>query len=237
MKLGILIINRNHIKYTVDLVQQLGVQTSQDFELTIVDNGSSERSTSSLLNGLRLPCIKKIEYTGRNLSLHTLWNQFVLNNNYKYYSFLNNDMVIPRNFVSDTLEVFSREPSVGCVAHATNHPSYQVCGPLEYQTFSDSYRQGWDFTMRRAAYSPIPRSLQFFCGDDYLYEKLYQKGWKFAIVTSSPIIHFQGATPRVPGISARDIAEYKKLGFKHGRLDVCFKLSNFKPTFSKIVED
>jgi glycosyltransferase involved in cell wall biosynthesis len=237
MKLGILIINRNHIAYTIDLIHKLAAQTSKDFELTIIDNGSSERDTRPRLAELRMPFIKEIRYTGKNLSLHTLWNEFVLKNSYEYYSFLNNDMVIPKNFVSDTLEVFNREPSVGCVAHATNHPNYQECKPLEYEIFSDNYRQGWDFTMRREAYSPVPRSLQFFCGDDYLYEKLYQKGWKFAIVASSPIIHFQGATPRVPGISSRDITEYKKLGFKHGRLDVCFKLSNFKPTFSKIVEN
>jgi hypothetical protein len=91
--------------------------------------------------------------------------------------------------------------------------------------------------MRKEAYSQIPKNLHFFCGDDYLYEMLYKKGWKFAIITSSPIIHFQGMTPRIPGISNKDVSEYKKMGFPHGRLDVCFEYCNFKPTFSKIIEN
>lgn len=237
MKLGLVIINRNHLKYTLDLINQLSEQSLQGFELTIIDNGSTEPGTAASLNSLKFPFIKKLEYTGSNLPLNHLWNNFVLHNNYDYYSFLNNDIVIPKNFLADTLAVFEKEPKVGCVSHATNHLSFQKCTSLEYRVFDNHYRQGWDFTMRKAAYSQIPKTLHFFCGDDYLYEMLYRKGWKFAIVTSSPIIHYQGITPRIPGISNKDISEYKKLGFPHGRLNVCFEYSNFKPTFSKILEN
>ena len=234
MKLGLIIINRNHINYTTDVVRQLSEQTSNDFKLTIIDNGSTELNTDSILNSLKYPFIENIKYTGHNIPLNHLWNGFVLQNQYDYYCFLNNDVIIPKNFVKDTLDIFEKESTVGCVSHATNHLNYQTCTPLNYKIFSDKYRQGWDFTMRRAAYSQIPETLHFFCGDDYLYEMLYKKGWKFAIATSSPIIHFQGMTPRIPGISNKDISEYKKLGLPHGRLDVCFEYSNFKPTFSKI---
>lgn len=236
MKLGVIIINRNHIKYTLDLIAQLSVQNCQDFELTIVDNGSTEPGTRESLDRLSFSFLKKIEYTGQNRPLNHLWNDFALKNNYELCCFLNNDLIIPKNFIKDTLEVFEREPRVGCVAHSTNHPNYQFCTQLEYRIFHSKYRQGWDFTMRRSAYSQIPKNLHFFCGDDYLYDMLYRKGWNFAIITSSPIIHLQGITPRIPGISNRDISEYKKMGFSHGKLDICFDLCNFKPTFSKINE-
>ena len=107
--------------------------------------------------------------------MNHLWNGFVRQNQYEYYCFLNNDVIIPKNFVKDTLDIFEKESTVGCVSHATNHLNYQTCTPLNYKIFSDKYRQGWDFTMRRAAYSQIPETLHFFCGDDYLYEMLYKK--------------------------------------------------------------
>jgi hypothetical protein len=237
MKLGILIVNRNNLKYTLDLVNCLKTQDYLDFEVTIIDNGSTELNTSRLLKSITAPFKVSTEFTGRNIPLNHLWNQFFLDNDYDLYSYLNNDLVIPKNYFSDTLEVFKTDASVGCVAHATNHLVYQkATSPLSYVKFSDKYRQGWDFTMTRDAYSLIPTTLQFFCGDDYLFEKLYAKKLEFAIVTSSPIIHYQGMTPRVSGVSNRDIAEYKNLGLPHGRLDVCFEYNNFKPTFNKIIE-
>jgi glycosyltransferase involved in cell wall biosynthesis len=237
MKTGILIVNRNNLKYTIDLINCLRNQTYSDFEITVVDNGSSEKNTESTLKSIQSQCKINLEFTGNNIPLNHLWNQFFLKNDYDLYSYLNNDIIIPKNYYSDTIEVFKRENNVGCVAHSTNHPNYQkVSSPVEYVKFSDKYRQGWDFTITKSAYSLIPKSLQFFCGDDFIFEKLYSKGMEFAIITSSPIIHYQGMTPRISGISNSDISEYKKLGFPHGRLDVCFEYSNFKPTFNKIIE-
>lgn len=237
MKLGILIVNRNNLGYTLDLLDSLSNQTYLDFEVTIVDNGSTESLTQEKLNAVQYPFIKNIEYTNSNTPLNHLWNSFYLKNDYELYSFLNNDLILSTNYFLDTVNLFNLEPTVGCVAHSTNHLNYQEEKPtLEYVKFSNNYRQGWDFTMRASAYSIIPSQLHFFCGDDFIFEKLYQKNMEFAIITSSPIIHYQGMTPRIPGISNKDISEYKKLGFPHPRLDVCFDYSNHKPTFQKIIK-
>lgn len=237
MKLGILIVNRNHLKYTCDLLVDLANQTFQDFEVTIVDNGSTEANTKVTFDSLNYSFIKGVEYTNANTPLNHLWNSFYLKNDYQFYSFLNNDLVLSTNYFKDTVDAFEKDDTIGCVAHSTNHLSYQTEKPeLEYFTFSGKYRQGWDFTMRQKAYTLIPEQIHFFCGDDFVFEKLYSKGFKFAIITSSPIIHYQGMTPRIPGISNKDIQEYKKLGMPHPNLDVCFDYSNHKPTFQKIIK-
>jgi len=146
-------------------------------------------------------------------------------------------MRLPRNFVQDTLAVFNKEPHVGCVVHTTNHLKYQTAKPeLSYEVVKNNYRQGWDFSMRRVAYNLIPKQLHFFCGDDFLFEELYRKSWKLAYVTSSPIIHYQGKTKRPKGISNKDIRNLKKLGYHHN-LNICKRFSNFKPTFSKIIDE
>ena len=83
MKLGVIIINRNHIKYTIDLITQLSVQSCLDFELTVVDNGSTEPGTRESLDQLSFSFLKKIEYTGQNRPLNHVWNDFALKNNYE----------------------------------------------------------------------------------------------------------------------------------------------------------
>jgi len=220
-----------------DIIKDLSHQDNDNFEVTIIDNGSTEENTKTVLEGLKSnhKIIRQIIFTEKNIPLNHLWNDFVSKNNYEFYLFLNNDMRLPHNYISDTIKVFDMEENVGCVAHSTNHPEYDKVTNLNYEVFQSKYRQGWDYTMRKKAYTKIPEQMHFFCGDDFLFEKLYSKKMTFAIVTSSPIIHYQGVTPRIRGISRRDIMEYKKLGFKHPNLDICLKYSNFKPTFKKII--
>lgn len=237
MKLGILIINRNNLNYTINLIDDLSKQNSKDFEVTLIDNGSSEINTKTKLFQLNkdYAFITHLGYTESNQSLNQLWNDFANNSKYEYFCFLNNDVRLPINFVLDTIDVFEIEPSVGCVGHSTNHPSFNKITDLSYNIFSEKYRQGWDFTMRKCAYTAIPKKLKFFCGDDFLYENLYAKGWKFAIVNSSPIIHYCAKTKRIPGVSNNDIIEYKKLGYKHPNLNINFDYCNFRPTFNEII--
>jgi len=235
-KLGIVIINRNNIKFISDLVKDLDAQSSKDFEVIIIDNGSNDMGITMILDSFLddYTFIKDVVFNETNRPLNHLWNEFHEKNNYEYFCFLNNDIRIPANFISDTIQVLDENPDIGCAAHSTNHPKYDKITELKFVTFNDKYRQGWDYTMRKAAYHKIPEELHFFCGDDFLYEKLYENGWKFAIITSSPIIHYQGKTPRIPGISNKDIAAYKKMGFRHPYMNVNDDYCKFKPTFNEI---
>ena len=69
--------------------------------------------------------------------------------------------------------------------------------------------QGWDFTIRRLAYEPIPEELLWLCGDDWIWTHNYLKGLKGAVIHSSPIIHYQGASARdIPLVRHGDLQRY-----------------------------
>ena len=167
------------------------------------------------------------DITNNNESLNKIWNTYANQKQYKYVSFLNNDIEIPTNFIDDTLSIFKREGNVSCVIHATNHTEHQtVKTNLDYRVLPLSLhvRQGWDLTIKTETWEPIPETLQFYCGDDFIYEMMRRKGLNVAVALSSPVIHYQGMTRKnsPPNVDNKirnqalaDITEYKRLGYTH----------------------
>lgn len=192
MKLSVLVININNLNYTRDLINDL-FQQSCSFYLTIVDQNSTEEGTTEFLNEVAKEEINVVRNC-RNEPLNYLWNKFYEHCKAPYLCFLNNDIRVPRNFVIDTINILDQESKVGAVVHATNHSCYNKVTDLHYEILSNRYVQGWDFTIRREAYTSIPDSLKFFGGDDWLFSKLYAKNYKVACAISSPIIHYNASS-------------------------------------------
>ena len=232
---GILIVNRNHYYLTNNLIKDLSNQINKNFEVTIYDNNSYE-DIEKIKQFEKYSFVKKIVFNKENAPLCHLWNKFYLETAYEYLSFLNNDIRIPNNFISDNNQIFKENIKAGVVVHSTNHPKYQKQTNLQYKTFGKKYMQGWDFTIRRYAYTLIPKQIQSFCGDDFIYSNLYSNKWEAAYALSSPIIHYCAQTPRIKGISDQDIKEYKALGYKHGKLKVCKKFSQIRPKLDLLKE-
>ncbi len=184
----ILVVNINNLKYTKDLIDDLSKQT-YPFKLTLVDQGSSEIGTQEYLNKLALMDEFRIVGNDTNVDLCRLWNKFYLETTEPYLCFLNNDIRVTSNFVSDTVEIFKKEAHVGCVVHISNDSRYQE-SELSYVIPHARFVQGWDFSLRREAYTLIPDEFKMFGGDDYLFLNLYSNGWKVAVALSSPIIHY-----------------------------------------------
>ena len=230
---GILIVNRNNYSLTNDLIKDLSNQVEKNFEVLIYDNHSNQ-DIEKIKGFKKYKFVKNIVFNHNNFPLCHLWNKFYLETKYEYLSFLNNDIRIPNNFISDNNKIFKKNKKVGVVVHATNHPQYQEQTDLQYKTFNKKYMQGWDFTIRRSAYTLIPKQIKFFCGDDFIYSNLYNKQWELAYVLSSPIIHFCAQTDRIKGISNQDIREYTALGYKHGELKVYKNFSKIKPKIHKL---
>lgn len=189
MKLSILIVNINNLVYTRDVINDLFQQSCPSFYITLVDQNSIEKGTTEFLNTLSKEEVMVVRNC-RNEPLNYLWNKFHEHCQAPYLCFLNNDVRVPRNFVEDTLKIFELEPTVGAVIHATNHSCYNSVTDLKYEILRNRYVQGWDFSIRREAYTPIPDSLKFFGGDDWIFTKLFAKGYKVACAISSPIIHY-----------------------------------------------
>jgi GT2 family glycosyltransferase len=236
-KTHVLVVNINNLNYTRDCIQCL-IKQDVPFDLTVVDQNSSEAGTHTYYESLkktwpRKDCNLKIIKNNDNVDLNRVWNNFYEITENEYICFLNNDVVIPPNFISDGEKIFTKESRVGCVVHATNHKSYQAVTPLKYAKVK-GIKQGWDYTMRRSAYNVIPNELKVYCGDDFLFEMLFRNGWECAFALSSPIIHFQGKSSKYLKEPSSDVKRYAALGFNHN-LRSCPAYTNIKPTFNNLI--
>ncbi len=231
----ILVVNINNLAYTKGLINCLLIQT-RPYCLTIVDQNSIEEGTKYYLSFTYLKYLHmKVIFNKKNIPLSRLWNQHYLNSESDLICFLNNDVIIPSNFVKDTVDIFNKEPSVGCVIHATNHPLYQETSNLKYEILTSPVTQGWDFTIRKSAYHLIPEEIKFFGGDDFLFNKLYEDGWKVAIALSSPIIHFKAKSRRYyPGDRQQEAEICANMGIK--RFPYRCPFTKPYPNFEKIIE-
>lgn len=235
MSITAVIVNFHTARHTLNLLRDLFEQTEQ-FELLLFDQEVDKSSEFSeiikwvaTLEG-RYICSKE------NRPLNHVWNEAVALCDTKYIAFLNNDIRILPNFIDTTVKILDREPTVDCVVHPTNHPSYiKAEKTLRYIKLTGTpLRQGWDFTIRKSRWETIPQELQFFCGDDFIFESIHQRGGSVAYALSSPILHWQGQSPRGKVRGAEDVERYKSLGFKH-RLSTPEEYSLIKPSteFSK----
>jgi len=224
--LHILIVNLNNLFYTKNCVADLMRQMDGDFDLTVVDNASTEEGTSEYMDMLGRNGVTAVKHEER-VPLNELWNRFYRSTQNPYLCLLNNDVRIPCNFVSDTKAVMDKEPEVGLAVHATNNEKFMDITELRYEVLFGNIRQGWDMTWRRTAYTIIPECLEVYFGDDFLYAKLYEKGLKAAMIFSSPLIHFLGQSIKSVannqfmkdqvGWNTLGLPEYKWSGYSNAR--------------------
>jgi GT2 family glycosyltransferase len=232
----ILVININNLQYLKNLIQDLRKQT-HPFKLTVVDQGSVEKGTYQYLRKIMSISSSNVILNEKNININKIWNNFYKNSTDELLCFLNNDIRVPTNFVSDTISIFLKEPLVGAVVHATNHPDYKRTSRLKYVVLNDEFAQGWDFTMLRSVYTPIPEELDTFGGDDWLYLNMYEKGYKTAVALSSPIIHYCAQsrkyfTGNKSAVTDIYYSKYSNKRLPHYNKKYCRR----KPTFFKIIE-
>lgn len=198
-ELHIVVVNYNNLGYTRDVVSDL-IANKGVFDLTIVDQNSSEGGTKEYLDELTNSWkserrVLNIVRNDANTPLNWVWNWFAERAvNAKYLGYLNNDIRLPRNFVSDTIEVFHREPNCGIVVHSTNILTSKVSEELSYMKLRGNHMQGWDFTIRKDIYNPIDRKYELFYGDNWVFSHVYEMGYDVFGCYSSPILHYASKT-------------------------------------------
>ena len=220
MKTDVLIVNLNCLDHTKKLVKMVEQQTDKNYKLTIIDQNSSEKGTMEFLNECSNKNISIIK-NNKNIPLNRLWNEFRINSSCEILSLLNNDILIPKNFISDNIKIFETHENVGVVIHVTNNLNFQLnLEKTDYIILKEKVRQGWDFSIRKKDFVKIPDLLDFYCGDDFLFENIYNNGKEVALCLSSPIIHLLSQTRKNNKIiinrnPIKDILNYKLLGYKH----------------------
>lgn len=231
MTIRVLVVNLNNKEYTKNCINYLLNQEYKEFKIVLVDQNSTEDGTKEMLDNISDPRVEIVK-NPENIPLNHVWNWFYMNYTDDILCFLNNDVRITDNFISDVMGIFSKEDNVGIVVHSTNHENYTVKQPtLEYTVVERSkYMQGWDFSIRRELYTLIPEEIKTYCGDDFLYHHLYLKGYDMAITTSSPMIHFEGQSKKFMKTNGvEDIHTYIRMGYPH-YLKINQEFSRIKPS-------
>lgn len=194
--MDVLIVNINTLDHTRNLINDLRRQTFTGFTLTLVDQASHEPGTDEYLKELEEEDWVKVVRNPRIRPLNHVWDDFVRNSPSAYACLLNSDIRVPRNFIRDNFEILQNNPEIGAVMHPTNHPDYaKTDKEVKFDVLPHNrVKQGWDICIRKDAYVPIAPQLHLFYGDDWIFEHLYGWGFDAAMATSSPIIHYQGAS-------------------------------------------
>jgi glycosyltransferase involved in cell wall biosynthesis len=231
LTLRVLVVNLNNKEYTKDCINYLLTQDYNDFKITVIDQNSSELGTKESFNQFTDDRLEII-YNNENKPLNSVWSSFAKENNEDILCFLNNDVIIPKNFIGDIINVFNREPNVGVVVHSTNHESFcTILDTTEYEVVEkNKFMQGWDYSIRRELFNEIPKELKTYCGDDYTFQNVYNNGHDVAYLTSSPMLHYEGQSKKFMKTSGvEDIYTYIRLGFPH-HLKINPKFSKIKPS-------
>ena len=231
MEIRVLVINLNNKDYTKNCINSLINQKCKNFKITLFDQNSNQIGTEEMLDYFKDKNVDVIK-NKTNDPVNSVWNWFYNNHTEDILCFLNNDVLIYDNFISDVIHVFEHEPNVGVAVHSTNHNDYTTKKEItEYKVVEPkNFMQGWDFSIRRDVFTLIPEQLKTYCGDDFLFHNLYEKGFDLAYITSSPMIHFEGQSkPYMIHGGVVDIHTYLKMGLPH-YLKINTKFSNIKPT-------
>jgi hypothetical protein len=246
-KLAICIVNYNCLTDTKELVSDLTRQDHTDFNIYFYDQNSKEGGTKEFLDTLELYNNCTVIRNDHNRPLNHIWNDFAQStkNDFDYIAFLNNDIRIPYNYLSDSVAILDKDKRVGIAVHATNNRRYSTAtAPTRHLLEAGLVKQGWEFMMRREHWKNIPPQLKFYCGDDFIFGEIHKNNLKVGVITSSPVIHKLSKTRKnmPPEEAAKikqqakdDIAMYKQLGFKHVWNNIP-KQSRLEPEFKKITE-
>lgn len=114
-KVAIILVNWNGFEYTNDCIASLQHVKNVDFDIILVDNGSTDHSGKQLKQ--RYPSIILIE-AGQNLGFtggNNLGLQYSLNNGYTYSMMLNNDTTVESNFLEELVNYMDQHPQIGAI--------------------------------------------------------------------------------------------------------------------------
>jgi hypothetical protein len=237
-KLKILIVNLDNIEFTRGCLKDLETQTSDDFGIVLVDQASTEEGTSEFLDSINNEKIEVIR-NEVNMPLNYVWSWFSKKYNNDYLCCLNNDINLCSNFVESTIDVLEKEPYVGIVVHSTNHTSYSTeRKELDYSIVDKfKYMQGWDFTIRRVLFPKLPDYIKTYCGDDFIFNYVYERDYDLAYVLNSPIIHYEGQSKKSMKTSGMEDIHAFILNNNGHYLKPNMDYTNIRPTFYQILKE
>lgn len=112
MKATVVIPNYNGIKYLADCLDALGTQTTEDFSILVVDNGSTDGSFELLGN---YPGVSSIRFE-QNKGFCAAVNEGIRAAASEYVILLNNDTQVRKSFVEKLIQAMERDANIFSVS-------------------------------------------------------------------------------------------------------------------------
>jgi len=242
IKVSIIIISYNGIKFNVDCINSVLKQSYQDFEIVFVDNNSTDGSLEQVekefkkeIKNNKIKIVKSknnVGFTGGN-------NLGVKNSKGKYISLLNNDTNVNKDWLKHLVKAIEINDNIGLVSSLVlNYGNEQnikdmvfkkhikatlnVCGDAvgihnsKYMCdiFPIFLCGGCSLLFRRSAVElPFDDIYFFYAEDNYLSQLMKIKGYDIMLATKSITYHYGGQVKKKGG-------EIKEVSILHGTKNV-----------------
>ncbi|MCG7410881.1 glycosyltransferase family 2 protein [Paenibacillus sp. ACRRX] len=159
MKTSIIILTRNQFHLTVLCLESIRKYTPQPYEIIVVDNGSTDLTTTYLKIQLDITLICNEDNAGFaagcNQGLAAATGDNIL--------FLNNDTVVTPHWLTSMLEVLYSSPDIGMVGPLTNYSSGHQIIPVTYTDLLDLNQFAHEHAARYQGSTTEVRRLIGFC--------------------------------------------------------------------------
>lgn len=213
-KVSMIMLAYDQLYYTKLAIDSLYEYTpGEDFEFICVNNGSSD-GTQEYLE--KIPDIKLIHFE-KNVGGDRAFNEALKYAEGEYLVFLNNDVVLTKDWLAQLITIMESDPKIGVVVPACNSaPNYQVV-PATYNTIRELhevtklYNQSnpfrWQERLRLMLYTAIFRTKELKAmgglderyspggfDDDDLTFRYRRAGYKLIFTTDTYIHHYGGVT-------------------------------------------
>jgi hypothetical protein len=152
----------------------------------------------------KFPLIVYRDPDGNRLDVNKSWEiglTWSKETNVLYTTVLNDDLLLNTTFFKYILKSFEDLPKAGVVIPTTvdfaNKHLITADFPHTYKFVRK--REGWAFTIRNSLINkvlPIPKELETFGGDDWIYWNTRIAGYKWARMQGNVIVHYKGQTLR-----------------------------------------
>lgn len=215
-KVSIIIVNWNGLKDTIECLESLEKLAYQNFEMILVDNGSTDGSQKAIKN--RFPGVKLIE-NKENLGFAGGVNEGIKYVSGEYVAFLNNDTIVDQNWLDELINPFlTMDGKIGATNstiinyYNRNEIEYGGNGKLnifgqtwasnkiEYDISEVHTISGASFMMKKEA---IDRLEEFLCPEYFAYYeeidlswRLINLGYKLLYAPKSIVYHKGGMTSK-----------------------------------------
>lgn len=196
-KVSIIITNYNGKNYLKNCIDSLMQSSFSDFEIIIVDNGSSDGSVNFLKSAY--PQVKLLEL-GSNLGLSLASNKGRELASGKYLFFYNNDTIADTNMLSELVNTVESDAKMGvCGCKTLTYDGKQEinCG-VQIDLFGYPYGRGNPFYVDAAIFirkdvfdeiGGFDEKMFLYCEDRDLCWRVWLYGYKVAVVPAAIFRH------------------------------------------------